>query len=360
MNTLTDLPVFTTDDERWAAVQARDGRADGVFWYSVASTGVYCRPSCPSRPAKRQNVRFHASCADAEAAGFRPCKRCKPNEAPLAERQAAAIGRACRLIEASETLPTLDELAEVAELSRFYFHRIFKAVTGLTPKDYAAANRARRVTDALPASESVTAAIYDAGFNSSGRFYADATGLIGMAPAKYRSGGRGEVIRFGVGQCSLGAILVAATDKGVCCILLGDEAEALVHDLQDRFPQAQLTGGEADFEQWMAQVIGFVDLPMQPLNLPLDVRGTAFQLRVWQALRDIPAGTTLSYTDLAERIGSPKAVRAVAAACAANKIAVAIPCHRVVRNDGALAGYRWGIERKRSLLALEQVAESTK
>jgi len=345
--------AFDTDEARWDAVQRRDRAADGRFVYSVRSTGVYCRPSCPSRGALRANVAFHAGCAEAEAAGFRACLRCKPDQAPLAERQAQAVARACRLIEASEEAPDLDSLAQAAGMSRFHFHRVFKAHTGITPKAYAAAQRAARVRAQLPEAASVTDAIYDAGFGSSGRFYAASNGLLGMKPASYRSGGQGETIRFAVAQCSLGAILVAATERGICAVLIGDEPEPLVRDLQERFPRAELIGAEPGFEQTVARVIGLVEAPRVGLDLPLDVRGTAFQQRVWQALREIPAGQTVSYAELAERVGLKDGARAVAGACAANPVAVAIPCHRVVRLDGSLSGYRWGIERKRALLDRE-------
>lgn len=347
------LPDFSSDDDRWTAVVERDAGADDIFYYSVATTGVYCRPSCAARLALRKNVAFHNTCADAERAGFRPCKRCRPNEAPLAERHAGAVARACHLIETAEEVPGLDTLAKTVGMSRYHFHRVFKMVTGVTPKAYAVAHRAQRVRDALPASRSVTEAIYDAGFNSNGRFYATSAEALGMAPAKYRAGGDGAAIRFAVGECSLGTILVAATDKGVCAILLGDDPDALLRDLQDRFPKAHLIGGDGDFERLVAKIVGFVEAPQLGLDLPLDVRGTAFQQRVWQALREIPVGETASYTDVAKRIGSPKAVRAVAGACASNAIAVAIPCHRVVRSDGGLSGYRWGVERKRALLDRE-------
>lgn len=345
--------AFDTDARRWVAVTRRDPAADGQFFYSVKTTGVYCRPSCASRPAKRENVAFHASCAAAEAAGFRPCKRCQPDQAPLAERHAKAVARACRLIDGSEEMPDFDALARAVGMSRYHFQRVFKAVTGLTPRVYAQAGRAARVREQLGKGGSVTAAIYDAGFNSSGRFYAQSDAVLGMRPSDYRAGGAGEVIRFAVGQCSLGAILVAATAKGVCAILLDDDPEVLVNDLQDRFPKAKLIGGDREFEQWMARVIGLVETPAQGLDLPLDVRGTAFQQRVWEALRAIPAGSTASYAEIAGRIGAPKAVRAVAQACAANALAVAIPCHRVVKSDGALSGYRWGVERKRRLIERE-------
>nr|WP_091876628.1 bifunctional DNA-binding transcriptional regulator/O6-methylguanine-DNA methyltransferase Ada [Massilia yuzhufengensis] len=345
--------IYNTDEARWAAVQRRDRDADGQFFYSVRSTCVYCRPSCPSRGALRANVAFHASCADAEAAGFRACLRCRPDQPPLAERQAAAVAQACRLIEAAEEAPGLDSLAQAVGMSRFHFHRIFKAHTGITPKAYASAQRNARLQQGLAGAPSVTDALYDAGFGSSGRFYAASTGALGMTPSRYRAGGQGETIHFAVGACSLGAILVASTAQGICAILIGDEPEPLVQDLQQRFPQAELVGAQADFEQTVALVVGFVEAPRLGLDLPLDVRGTAFQRRVWEALRMVPAGATVSYAELAERIGLPAGARAVAGACAANPVAVAIPCHRVVRLDGALSGYRWGVERKRALLERE-------
>ncbi len=334
------MPPLPPADACWEAVRRRDPAADGRFVYSVRSTGVYCRPSCAARLARRENVSFHASCAEAESAGFRPCKRCRPNERTLAERQAAIVARACRLIVEAEEPPSLGDLAQSAGMSPFHFHRVFKKVAGLTPKAYAAAHRANRVRDELTRSASVTEAIYDAGFNSSGRFYAAAAQLLGMTPMRFRSGAPGQEIRFAVGECSLGAILVAASEKGVCAILLGDDPDALVRDLQDRFPRARLIGGDAGFERWVATVVGFVEAPRIGLDLPLDLRGTAFQQRVWRALADIPPGSTASYAEVAERIGAPKAVRAVAQACAANPLAVAIPCHRVVRRDGEISGYR--------------------
>jgi AraC family transcriptional regulator, regulatory protein of adaptative response / methylated-DNA-[protein]-cysteine methyltransferase len=343
----------TKSDPRWALVERRDPQSDGVFYYSVRTTGVYCRPSCAARLARPENVQFHATCEDAEKAGFRPCKRCKPNEPPAAEQQAAKIAEVCRLIEKSEETPGLEQLAKYAGLSTYHFHRVFKAITGLTPKAYAAAHRTERVRRKLGKSDTVTEAIYDAGYNSNGRFYEASNEILGMTPSNYRAGGASAEIRFAVGECSLGSILVATSDRGVCAILLGDDPDALTRELQDQFPQANLIGGDKQFEQVVSKVIGFVEAPALGLALPLDVRGTAFQQRVWQALRKVPAGSTASYTDIAKRIGSPNSVRAVAHACAANVLAVAIPCHRVVRNDGALSGYRWGVERKRFLLERE-------
>jgi AraC family transcriptional regulator of adaptative response/methylated-DNA-[protein]-cysteine methyltransferase len=344
------------NDTRWKAVVARAREADGTFYYSVKSTGVYCRPSCGARLPNPENVRFHLTRDDAERAGFRPCKRCKPGEPSLGERYAATVADVCRAIERSESMPSLAALAKRAGLSLHHFHRVFKGVAGLTPREYGAAHRANRVRDELRRSATVTEAIYDAGFNSSGRFYASTDQMLGMTPTDYRAGGLHAEIRFAVGECSLGSILVAKTSKGVCAILFGDEPEALVRDLQDRFPRATLLGGDEAFERVVAKVVGFVEAPALGLDLPLDVRGTAFQQRVWQALREIPPGSTASYSEIAARVGAPKAGRAVARACAANPLAVAIPCHRVVRQDGALSGYRWGVERKRTLLKREGAA----
>ena len=337
----------------WDAVRARDGRFDGAFYYSVSTTGVYCRPSCAARLARREHVAFHASCADAEAAGFRPCKRCKPNEPALRAQHAATIARACRMIEEAEELLPLDALAAAAGLSPHHFHRVFKSIVGVTPKAFAVALRQKRLHKNLASARSVTEAVHASGFNSAGRLYAKSKDYLGMTPTEFRSGGSGATLRFAVGQCSLGSVLVAASEKGVVAIFLGDDPELLIADLQRRFPRATLASGDKPFEDIVAKVVGLVDAPRRDVELPLDIRGTAFQHQVWQALRDIPAGTTATYSEIAERIGSPRAVRAVAAACAANKIAVAIPCHRVVRSDGSLSGYRWGVERKRRLIASE-------
>jgi AraC family transcriptional regulator, regulatory protein of adaptative response / methylated-DNA-[protein]-cysteine methyltransferase len=344
------LATTTESDPRWAAVVARDPQA--TFFYSVKTTGVYCRPSCAARLARPENVQFHLTCKDAEKAGFRPCKRCKPDQASPLEHS-EKISSACRLIENSETPPSLKLLAQHVGLSTYHFHRVFKAATGLTPKGYAAAHRASLVRKSLNKSDTVTDAIYDAGYNSNSRFYETSNQVLGMTPSNYRAGGAQTDIRFAVGECSLGSILVAQSGRGICAIFLGDDPDALVRELQDQFPNANLIGGDASFEQLVAKVVGFVEAPERGLDLPLDVRGTAFQQRVWQSLRKIPAGSTASYTDVAKLIGSPRSVRAVAQACGANKLAVVIPCHRVVRNDGALSGYRWGVERKRALLEKE-------
>lgn len=346
-------PATMNEDECWDRVVRRDRTAEGQFVYAVRTTGIYCRPCCPSRRPNRANVAFFASAALAEQAGFRPCRRCRPDEGAEADRRTALVVEACRRIEAAEEPPGLDDLAASAGLSRFHFHRVFKAVTGVTPLAYADAARARRLREGLAGGGTVTAAIYDAGFNSSARFYEGAPARLGMTPTAFRRGGIDEEIRFAVGQCWLGAVLVAATARGICAILLGDDPSRLVMDLEDRFSKARLVGGDAAFEQWVAGVVGLVEHPGQGLGLPLDVRGTAFQQKVWAALRTIPPGETATYAELARRVDAPRAVRAVASACAANPAAVAIPCHRVVRSDGSLSGYRWGVERKRALLKRE-------
>jgi AraC family transcriptional regulator of adaptative response/methylated-DNA-[protein]-cysteine methyltransferase len=345
--------AVVANDPRWARIVARDRTVDGRLWYSVLTTGVYCRPSCPSRTANPKNVLLHDTVEEARATGFRPCKRCNPDGLSVEAENIAIVARACRLIEQGEEEPSLADLAAAAGCSPGYFHRRFKAATGLTPKDYAVATRASKVRERLASGASVTEAIYDAGFNSSGRFYEKSTDMLGMTPSQYRAGGADEEIRFAVGETSLGTILVASSKKGVAAILLGDDPNRLVHELQDRFPKARLIGADRNYEAVVAHVIGFIEAPRIGLGLPLDVRGTAFQRRVWQALQEVPIGQTVSYTEIARRIGSPHAVRAVAGACAANHLAVAIPCHRVVRNNGSLSGYAWGVERKQALINKE-------
>lgn len=349
----TESARMIKSDPRWASIVARQGADDGKFYYSVKTTGVYCRPSCAARLARPENVRFRATCREAEKAGFRPCKRCKPDRPSLVEEHATKITAICRLIEQSDEPPRLNKLAAEAGLSVFHFHRVFKAVTGVTPNDYAKANMAKRVRRKLGEGSSVTEAIYDAGYNSNSRFYETSNQMLGMTPSKFRAGGSDADIYFAVGECSLGSILVAATRKGLCAILLGSDPARLVRDLQDQFPKANLIGNEKRYAALVAKVVGFVEQPRLGLDLPLDIRGTAFQQRVWKALRDIPVGETASYATIAKKIGLPKSVRAVAQACAANTIAVAIPCHRVIRSNGSLSGYRWGVERKRTLLERE-------
>lgn len=346
---------FERDEDRWAAVVHRDARADGVFFYSVRTTGVFCRPSCAARLARRENVRFHLSTSDAVLQGFRPCRRCRPTEPPLAERRGEAIAKACRLIEEAEESPDFDVVAKSVGMSRFHFGRVFRTLTGLTPKAWALAHRASRVREQLTTSATVTDAIYESGFNSNGRFYATSDRMLGMTPTDFRKGGLNTEIRFAIGETTLGSVLVAASEKGVCAILFGEDPRALADDLQSRFPKARLVGGDRSFEKWVAKVVGFVEAPRLGLDLPLDIRGTVFQRRVWKALQEIPIGSTQSYSDVAKKVGAPGSARAVAQACAANRLAVAIPCHRVVRNDGGLSGYRWGVERKKALLKREGV-----
>jgi len=353
-STMSTMDAYTTDDERWEAVRTRDRRADECFVYAVKTTGVYCRPSSSARLPKRTNVEFFATASEAEAAGYRLSLRARSDQSSAVAARIDAVAKVCRLIDEAETPPKLEELAAHVGMSPFHIHRLFKAETGLTPKAYASASRARKLRSKLNGSgASVTSAIYDAGFNSNSRFYEHSDQLLGMRARDFRAGGTGTVIRFAVGQCTLGAILVAQSERGICAILLGDDPDALVRNLQDQFPKAQFVGGDAGFEALIAQVVGFIEAPSIGLNLPLDVRGTAFQERVWQALRDIPPGVTVSYAEIAQRIGAPKATRAVAQACGANHIAVAIPCHRVVRQDGDISGYRWGVDRKRELLRRE-------
>lgn len=345
--------LYTTDAARWDALRARNRAADGHFYYGVLTTGVYCRPSCGARRARPENIRFYENIDAARKAGLRPCLRCRPDAAPLPDRQSALIARACRTLEQSEPMPTLAALAASAQLSRFHFHRLFKQHLGLTPREYASAVRAQRLRAGLQSADSITGAIVAAGYGSSSRFYERSVQSLGMRPSVYRRGAAGEQIRFAIGDCSLGKLLLAATARGVCAILLGDNPNVLLRDLQQRFGKARLTAGGADFHDWLERATALVEQPARGLKLPLDLRGTAFQHRVWQALCAIPAGSTVSYAEVARRIGRPQGVRAVGQAIAANPIAVAIPCHRVVGGDGSLSGYRWGQSRKRLLLARE-------
>lgn len=343
--------MIPCDDERcWTAVRDRDPAADGRFVYAVRSTGVYCRPSCPSRPARRANVAFYATPAAAAAAGFRPCKRCRPDRDGDTDAM-AALRRACELIESAEAEPDLAVLANATGYSRSHFQRLFKARVGLSPKQYAIARRKARLRNVLPEAESVTDAIYAAGFGASSRGYA-ATDALGMAPGAYRNGAAGETIRYASATSSLGAVVVAATERGVCMVEFGAR-EDLVAALTRRFPQAKIVPAPHGMAELVDRVVAMIDAPAAGSELPLDIRGTAFQERVWRALTRVPPGETVSYAQLAERIGQPDAARAVARACANNGIAVAVPCHRVVRGSGELAGYKWGTERKRALLARE-------
>jgi AraC family transcriptional regulator, regulatory protein of adaptative response / methylated-DNA-[protein]-cysteine methyltransferase len=344
---------FKDDKSRWIAVTTRNRGADGYFWYGVKSTGVYCRPQCPSKPARRENVTFHNSCTEAEKSGYRPCKRCRPNESDLEHINNASIAKACRLIEQSEGALPLDILASSIGMSRFHFHRMFKAVTSVTPKQYAVAQRSKRIAVELLGANSVTTAIYNGGFNSSSRFYEKAQGILGMKPSTYKRGGIGEDIQYHISKCSMGYLLVAATVKGICSIRFGDSAAELKAELETLFPRANVLQGDPSFQKTVSETLAFIEKPQALFNLPLDIRGTVFQQKVWSALQKIPLGETASYQAVANSIGSPAAVRAVAGACAANPVAVVVPCHRVIKTDGALSGYRWGVARKEKLLKRE-------
>ena len=342
------------DQERWDAVRER--RDDPSFVYAVRSTGIYCRSCCASRLPLTKNVEFFETSIAAELAGYRACKRCRPDEPPRLDRATRAVVNMCRMIEDGGSEPTLSELASHAELSRSHAHRQFRRITGLTPKAYANALTRRRVESKLGEHASVTQTVYASGFCASSRFYERVGRLLGMSARQYQSGGSGLAIRFAVGQCSLGAFLVAATERGVCAVYLGDEPGALVVDLETRFPTAELLGGDQAFETTVAEVVTLLETQAgnAQATLPLDIQGTVFQERVYQALRRVPPGETVTYSELARRIGLPKAARAVARACAMNDLAVLVPCHRVIRTDGSLSGYRWGVERKRALLLRER------
>lgn len=348
--------TLTDAERRWQAVLARDARADGQFVFAVVTTGIFCRPSCRARHALRDNVRFYPDAQAALAAGFRPCKRCQPTGLSPQTKHIELVARACRLL-AQETPVTLNTLAQTLAVSPFHLHRLFKSTTGMTPKAWQQAQRARRLRNALTQGEAITDAVMSAGFSASSAFYRHADATLGMTARQYRRGGEAMTIRFTLDSCLLGRCLVAVSERGVCAILLDENDEALVASLAAMFPQAQCVPGDAAFSAGVNQVIAHLDGDPAPLTLPLDIRGTAFQMRVWQALRDIPAGETRSYQQIAQAVGHPRAVRAVASACAANKLALVIPCHRVVRGDGALSGYRWGVARKAALLRREAQQE---
>jgi AraC family transcriptional regulator of adaptative response/methylated-DNA-[protein]-cysteine methyltransferase len=341
-----------TDDQRYDAFVTRNRSLRDAFLVGVVTTGVNCRPGCPARPPKRENVRFFETAEAARAAGLRACKRCRPDE--LAAPAAVIAAQACRTIEAAETAPTLEALARRAGLSPFHFHRLFKAETGITPAAYAAQVKDRRAKAALADGAQVTAAVYEAGYGSSSRFYEAAERRFGMAPKTWRNGGKGEEIRTAIAPCSLGFVLVGATDRGVCAVELGDDPVELNAEFARRFMGAKRVEADHRLSALVEQVVAAIEDPRRARDLPLDVRGTAFQARVWQALREIPAGETRTYGEIAQAIGAPKAVRAVGSAVGANPTAVLTPCHRVVGADGKLGGYHWGVERKRALLERER------
>ena len=344
------------DDVRWQAVVNRDPDADGQFVFAVLTTGIYCRPSCRSRRALRENVRFYADAASAQTAGFRACKRCQPDSADPQQQRIEKVAHACRLLEQEQTL-TLEQLAKEVAVSPFHFHRLFKSVTGMTPRAWQQAWRAQKLRDSLKQSDSVTDAVLAAGFPASSSFYRHADETLGMSASQFRRGGDEQLIRYTLGSCQLGRCLVAISSRGICAVLPGDKDEALIAELEKIFPHARREAADERFQQQVAEIIAVLDGHRATTTLPLDIRGTAFQQQVWQALRAIPAGETRSYQQVAEAIGKPKAVRAVASACAANKLALIIPCHRVVRQSGALSGYRWGIARKAELLRREAALE---
>ncbi len=345
---------FNTDEARWNAVSENNSSADGAFYYAVITTGIYCRPSCRSRLPNRANVEYFTTCDDAEAAGYRACKRCRPTETSKAEETEQKIIHACRIIEESETSIKLDELAAKVNLSPYHFHRLFKKIVGVTPKQYAARHQSRRFQENLKTSPSVTDAIYSAGYGSSGSAYDKKRDQLAMKPKVYRKGADGVTITYGLAQCFLGWVIVAATDRGICAIEFGDDSDTLPGLVQARFPNAQLNKADIGFKTLIKEVVDFIESPEDTFQVPLDIQGTAFQQQVWKVLRQIKPGETMSYTDVAERMGKPNAVRAVASACASNKLAVVIPCHRVISKTGKTGGYRWGTERKESLLESEQ------
>ncbi|MEX5430138.1 bifunctional DNA-binding transcriptional regulator/O6-methylguanine-DNA methyltransferase Ada [Klebsiella michiganensis] len=348
--------MIDTDERRWQAVCERDASADSQFVFAVLTTGVCCRPSCRSRRALRENVRFYPDVATAQAAGFRPCKRCQPEKNDPQQQKVEKVAAACRLLE-QETPITLEALARQLAVSPFHFHRLFKSVTGMTPKAWQQAWRARRLREALGQGEKITDAALSAGFPDSSSYYQQADAALGMTGRQFRRGGGDIDITWVCGDGPLGRCLVAESGRGVCAVLPGEDDALLYAELASLFPNARLHPGDEIFRQRVAQVFSHLDDHRQPFSLPLDLRGTAFQLQVWQALRQIPAGETRSYRQVAQSIGRPRAVRAVASACAANKLALVIPCHRVVREDGALSGYRWGTARKALLLAREASSE---
>jgi AraC family transcriptional regulator, regulatory protein of adaptative response / methylated-DNA-[protein]-cysteine methyltransferase len=340
-------------NEQWLAIIERDPAAVGRFVYAVRTTGVYCHPNCRSRRPNRKNVRFFARPRDAEAAGFRACQKCRPNQIAGADAPDERVLRACRFIERAQTPPSLADIAQHVGLNPQYLHRLFRKQLGVTPKQYSSARRVARLKKSLIDGESVTRAVYQAGYASNGRCYAQANGVLGMTPKQYQGGGQRSHVRFATVGCRLGRLLVAVTEKGVCEIALGDDDVELRADLMARLPAAEQVTPDSKLRRWLAAVVALVDSPAEIQEFPLDIRGTAFQQQVWRALQAIPPGETRSYSEIAAAIGRPDAVRAVASAVAANPLAVAVPCHRVIHKSGTLSGYRWGKDRKKRLLAAE-------
>jgi len=348
------VATVADDDPRWLALTQRDASADGAFVYAVKTTGIYCRPTCSSRRPLLANVELFAHAQDAERAGYRACKRCRPRHAATDDPDVAVVADLCRLLARSDSMPRLADLAKRAGWSVSQTQRVFRRVTGVTPTRFAASVRSDRVRAALTSGTTVTGAILAAGYGSNSRFYEKSTELLGMTPTQYRARGEGLTIRYATAPCALGHVLGATTDRGVCAILLGDDPAQLRADLERRFPHARLDEAPAKLRATLRGIVGLVERPERTPKLPLDLHGTAFQIRVWDALRAVPGGSTTTYRELAEAIDAPSATRAVAGACAANPVAVAVPCHRVLRSDGSLSGYRWGVERKRALLERER------
>lgn len=343
------------DESHWQAVITKDARFDGQFVFAVSSTGIYCRPSCGSRRPRREHVSFFQLPAQAEQAGFRACRRCHPRAARLVDPQVKMAERVCRLIEEAEgESVTLAALSEQLGVSSFHLQRTFKNVMGISPRHYAETWRVNKFKQGVRKGEAVTSAIYDAGFGSSSRLYESASAQLGMTPATYGKGGRGAMIKYAIVDSPLGRLLVAATDKGVCSVMLGDVDESLEADLQREFPAAEICHDEKQLRSAARTIVSHLQHKTPHLNLPLDIRATAFQRQVWEQLRAIPYGETHSYSEVAKAIGQEKAVRAVARACATNPVALVIPCHRVIREDKSLGGYRWGLERKKKLLESER------
>lgn len=351
---MADNTSYDSDDRRWHAVANREQAADGSFYYGVKTTGVFCRPSCSSRLPNRENVEYFISCKEAQSAGYRPCKRCKPTGNSKNEEIEQKIISACRSIEQSNTPLKLKYLAEEAGLSPYHFHRLFKKLVGVTPKQYASNHRSQRFRESLKLSESITDAIYNAGYSSSSGVYTKKRDHLAMKPKEYRAGGAGIIIHYGLAECMLGWVIVAATDRGICAIEFDDDPAVLPQKVQSRFPKARLEKAGLAFTHLLEEVVNFIKAPRDSFNIPLDIQGTAFQQRVWSVLQQIKPGETLSYTAVAEKIGNPNAFRAVATACASNKLAVVIPCHRVISKDGKISGYRWGVKRKKTLLDNER------
>jgi AraC family transcriptional regulator of adaptative response/methylated-DNA-[protein]-cysteine methyltransferase len=351
------MPVYNTDSERYQAVLARDSEADSVFFYAVLTTGVYCYPSCPSKTSLKENTRYFKTRQVAVDDGFRPCKRCLSDQAPLVDRQHALVESACSLIDESSGSSRIEVVAEALAVSRYHLQKLFKQFLGVSPKAYSNAARARSIESTLAGSESVTHAVYEAGYNQTSTFYAAQANRLGMSPKNYQRGGKGLAIRYAFAKTSFGKIIVATTLRGVCCILFGESQNAMVDDLQSRFSHAKLERDSEALEALLVAVVSEIENPNDDFAFSLDIQGTVFQEKVWTALQDIQPGNTASYLDVAKKIGKPKASRAVAAACAANPLAVVVPCHRVVRATGEISGYRWGVNRKQKLLAHETKKE---